>query len=100
MKKQKNIIKLGEDFVENKKMNQDYWSDFKTLRECYGKWSGRKEYIYNYYQGLLSLNCDKVLDYGIRSYNSMIIVLHAIVEKDGKRLYLVITPSHNWYSEI
>lgn len=100
MSKQKNIIKLGEEFVENKKYNMEYWDEFKTLRECFGRWSDAKENIYNYYRNLLENNCDRVENYGIRGYNSMIITLHAIVEKDGKRLYLVITPSHNWYNEI
>jgi hypothetical protein len=100
MKKQKNIIKIGEEFQENKKMTQDYWTEFKTLRECYGKWSDAKENVYNYYKNLLNNNCDSVEKYGIRSFNCNVIVLHAIVEKEGKKLYLVITPSHNWYSEI
>lgn len=101
MSKQKNIINMGEEFQENKKMIQEvYYNEFKTLGQCYDNWSDAKEHIYNYYRYLLNDNCDKVENYGIRSFNSMIIVLHAIVEKDGKRLYLVITPSHNWYNEI
>ena len=100
MKKQKNIIKMGEEFQENKKMTQEFYNEFKTLRECYGKWSDAKENVYNYYKNLLNNNCENVEKYGIRSFNCNVIVLHAIVEKEGKRLYLVITPSHNWYSEI
>lgn len=100
MSKQKNIIKIGEEFVEKKQLEQGYWTQFKTLRECFGRWSDAKENVYNYYEKLLHDNCNKVLNYGIRGYNSMIITLHAIVEKDNKRLYLMITPSHNWYKEI
>lgn len=101
MSKTKNIINLGEEFQENKKMEQgEYYKEFKTLRECYGKWSDTKERVYNYYKNLLNNNTDKVEKYGIRSYNSMVIVLHAIVEKDNKKYYLVITPSYNWYVEI
>lgn len=98
MKKRK--IELGEEFVENKKMTQDYWVDFKTLEDCYSKCSFAKINIFNRYKNLLLENADKVIDYGVRGYNSMIITLHAIVEKDGKRFYLVITPSNNWFNEI
>lgn len=100
MKKEKKKIMLGEEFVENKKMQQGYYSDFLELEDCYGRCSERKRYIYNYYFNLLHNNCDRVLAYGVRSFNSMIIVLHAKVEKDGKLLYLVITPSYNWFNEI
>lgn len=101
MTKTKNIINMGENFQENKKMIQEeYYSEFKTLRQCYNSWSDAKENVYNNYRKLLNDNCDKVENYGIRSYNSNEIVLHAIVEKDNKRLYLVITKAHNWYNEI
>lgn len=101
MKKEKRIINLGEEFKENKKMEQgEYYKEFKTLRECYEKWSDTKERVYNYYRRLLNDNTDKVEKYGVRSYNSMVIVLHAIVEKDNKKYYLVITPSHNYFNEI
>lgn len=101
MTKTKNIINMGEDFRENKKMIQEeYYSEFKTLGQCYDNWSDAKENVYNNYRKLLNDNCDKVINYGIRSYNTNVIVLHAIVEKEGKKLYLVITPSYNWYNEI
>ena len=101
MKKEKRIINLGEEFKENKKMVQEeYYKKFKTLRECYGKWSDAKENVYNYYRNLLNNNADKVENYGIRSYNANVIVLHAIVEKDNKKYYLVITPAHNYFNEI
>ncbi len=101
MKKEKRIINLGEEFQENKKMVQEeYYQEFKTLRECYGKWSDAKENVYNYYKNLLNNNADKVENYGIRSYNANVIILHAIIEKDNKKYYLVITPSYNWFNEI
>ena len=100
MSKTKNIIKLGEEFAENKKISMEYWEEFKTLRQCYNSWSNAKENVYYNYRKLLNDNCDKVKNYGIRSYNANIIVLHAIVEKDNKKYYLVITPAHNWYKEI
>lgn len=99
-KKEKNIIELGEEFAENKKIEQGYYTEFKELYDCYGKCSDAKIRIFNYYKNLLEKNTDDVIDYGIRSYNSMVIILHAIVEKNGKKLYLVITPTYNWYKEI
>jgi len=101
MSKTKNIINLGEDFEEKRNLEQgEYYKEFKTLRECYGKWSEAKENIYNYYKNLLNNNTDKVENYGIRSYNANVITLHAIVEKNNKKYYLVITPSYNWFNEI
>ena len=101
MKKEKRIINLGEEFQENKKMEQEeYYQEFKTLRECYEKWSDAKENVYNYYKNLLNNNADKVENYGIRTYNANVITLHAIVEKDNKKYYLVITPAHNYFNEL
>lgn len=101
MKKEKRIINLGEEFKENKKMVQEeYYKEFKTLGECYDRWSDTKERVYNYYRNLLNENADKVENYGIRSYNANVIILHAIIEKENKKYYLVITPSYNWFSEI
>lgn len=102
MKKAK-IINFGEDFNRKKNILEGfntYLSDFKTLRQCFTRWSNAKENIYNKYYNLLKNNCDKIINYGIRSYNSMIIVLHAIVIKDGIKYYLMITPTYNWYIEI
>ncbi len=100
MRKEKKKLLLGEEFVENKRLEQGYYNEFKTLRQCYGRWSDAKENIFNYYKRLLSENTEKVEEYGIRSYNSNVIILHAIVEKEGKKLYLVITPSYNWFKEL
>ncbi len=99
-KKEKNIINLGEEFVENKNFTQEYYTQFKTLSDCYGSWSTAKQNVFNYYKNLLEKNTDKVIQYGIRSYNCNVIILHAIVEKEGKKLYTVITPSYNWYNEV
>lgn len=99
MKKEKKKIEIGEEFVENKNFMQEYYQNFKTLKECYGKWSDAKENIFNYYKKLLEDN-SKVINYGIRSYNANVIVLHAEIEKDNKKYYLVITPSYNWFNEI
>jgi hypothetical protein len=100
MRKEKKKLLLGEEFVENKSMKQGFYTEFKTLRECFNSWSYAKENIFNYYKNIITNNCDKVLEYGVRSYNSMIIVLHAIIEKEGKKYYLVITPSYNWFNEL
>lgn len=101
MSKKLNTINLGADFKEKRNLEQgEYYKEFKTLRECYGRWSSDKENIYNYYKNLLNNNADKVEKYGIRSYNGWFIQLHAIVEKDNKRYYLLITKAHNYYVEI
>ena len=96
----KRIIKMGEEFQENKRLEQDFYTDFKRLDDCYSKCSDTKRNIYNYYYNLLKENTDKVEKYGVRSYNCNFINLHAIVEKDNKKLYLLITPSHNYFNEM
>ena len=100
MKKEKKKIMLGEEFTENKKMEKGYYSEFKTLGDCYNSWSYRKQAVFDNYKNLLNNNCDEVLNYGIRSYNSNVIILHAEVMKENKKYYLVITPSYNWFNEI
>ena len=100
MRKENKKLMLGEEFNENKSLSMDYFEDFKTLGQCYGHWSTAKENIYTYYANLIANNVDNVINYGIRSYNSNIIVLHAIVEKDNKKYYLMITPSYNWFKEV
>ena len=98
MKKEKNKINIGEDFIE--KDLYEYNAEYKTLRECFDSWSDKKEEVYNKYLKLLNENTDKVERYGIDSYNRNVIVLNAIVKKDNKKYYLYITPCHNWYKEI
>ena len=100
MRKRETIL-IGEEFNKKSSILKDfsYFRDFKSLYECYSRCSEAKHNIYNYYEKLLFNNCDRVLEYGVRSYNSMIIVLHAIVEKEGKKYYLMITPSYNWYCD-
>ncbi len=100
MKKEKKKIIIGEEFTENKSIQQGVYTDFKTLRQCFNSWSDAKENVFNYYKNIITNNCDEVLNYGIRSHNGWIINLHAIVEKEGKKLYLVITPSYNWFKEL
>lgn len=94
-------INLGEDFeiVNNNKINY-YCKQFKTMYQCYNRPSQEKESIYNYYYNLLLNNCDSVLSYGVRSYNTFMITLNAIIEKDNKRYYVLITPAHNYIIEI
>ena len=99
MKKTKKTIMIGEEFVENSSMGQGYYDRFKTLGECYDNWSNAKQRVYDYYLDLLQKNSN-LERYGIRSYNCNVIVLHAITELNGQRLYLTITPSHNWFVEI
>ena len=95
-----NIINFGEDFYKKNSIKNDYYTEFYTLNQCFNKWSTFKQNIYNYYYELLKKNSDKIIDYGIRSYNSMIINLHSIIIKDNKKYYLLITPAHNYYMEL
>ena len=99
MRKEKKIIEIGENFTFKKGIKDGYFTEYKTLYQCYNRPSDAKINIYNYYEKLLYNNCDAVLNYGIRSYNSMIIVLHAEITKDNKRYYVKITPSYNWIEE-
>lgn len=94
----KNAINFGEVFY--KKNSLDYVGNFDSLRDVFGSYSRQKEAIYNAYYELLCKNCDKVINYGIRSASRWLITLEAEVIKDEKRYYLVITKSYNWYKEL
>lgn len=99
----KNIINFGEDFAYKKGIfNNPQMYDFKSLNQCFNRWSDAKDFIYYKYERMLRENTDNFnfLYYGIKSYNCNIITLHAIVEKNGKKYYLYITPSYNYYEEI
>lgn len=100
MKKQKKVLELGEEFLENSSMEQGYYTQFKRLEDCYTKCSDAKKSVYNYYFNLLKNNADYIESYGVRSYNCNFINLHSIVEKNNKKYYLLITPSHNYFREI
>lgn len=97
-------LEIGEQFKRKSNIlegyKNGYFKEFKTLKQCFNKWSDAKENIYNKYYNLLKNNCDDVINYGVRSFNSMIIVLHALVIKNGVKYYLMITPSYNYYVEI
>lgn len=103
-KKNNNIIMLGgESFKKNTRLYyNDYFKDsFKSLNECYNSWSDRKEYIFNhYYNMLVNEKRVNILKYGVRSFNSNIIVLGAIIKKNNKKYYLMITPTYNYFNEI
>lgn len=96
-----NIINLGEDFkkVSNKKIDI-FNKRFLTIYQCYNRPSQEKENIYNYYYNLLINNCDSVLYYGVKSYNTFKIILNAIIKKENKKYYVLITPAHNYILEI
>lgn len=98
MKKEKRYLNLGEEFKE--KNNLYIRGNYDGLYDCYDRPSGRKAYIYDYYERLLRDNADRVERYGVASYNTMIITLEAIIQKDGKRYYIYITPSYNYYMEL
>ena len=97
-RKEKNYIKLGEDFeiVNNLYIRNNY----SGLYDCYGRPSERKAYIYDHYMQLIYQNSDRLLKYGIASYNCHMITLEAEILKDSKLYYLYITPSHNYIMEI
>ena len=98
MKKEKRYLKLGETFQE--KNNLFIRGNYDYLYQCYDRPSGRKVYIYDYYERLLRDNADRVECYGVASYNTMIITLEAVIQKEGKRYYIYITPSYNYYMEL
>jgi len=93
-------INLGEEFKIKKGLQCEYLKEFKSLFECYDRPSQAKENIYNYYLKLLYNNCDDVLVYGVRSYNTFTITLHAKIKKDNKLYYVLITPSYNYIEQI
>ena len=96
----KNILNVGEDFKRKNNIKNDYFKEYYTLNQCYNKWSIYKQQIYNYYYDLLQKNCDSVINYGIRGFNCMIITLHAIIKKNNKKYYLLITPKNNYFMEL
>ena len=98
MKKEKRYLNLGEEFKE--KNNLYIRGNYDGLYDCYDRPSGRKAYIYDYYERLLRDNADRVERYGVASYNTMIITLEADIIKDGKRYYIYITPSYNYFMEL
>lgn len=98
MKKEKRYLNLGEEFKE--KNNLYIRGNYDGLYDCYDRPSGRKAYIYDYYERLLRDNADRVERYGVASYNTNIITLEADIIKDGKRYYIYITPSYNYFMEL
>lgn len=98
MKKEKRYLNLGEEFKE--KNNLYIRGNYDGLYNCYDRPSGRKAYIYDYYERLLRDNADRVERYGVASFNTMIITLEADIIKDGKRYYIYITPSYNYFMEL
>ena len=101
MKKQKQIINIGEDFtVERKKVNYNDIGDFMTLYQCYERPSDTKANIYYKYERMLYDNCEYIENYGVKSYNTFIVNLHAIIKINGVKYYATITPSYNKLFEI
>lgn len=102
-KKKNNILMLGgEEFKRKNNIyyNNYYSNNFKSLNQCYDRPSTTKQWIYNKYYDLLLNNTDSILEYGVRSYNTFMITLEAIIMKNKKRYYLMITPSYNYFMEI
>lgn len=100
-KEKNNIINLGEDFKKVSSKKIDIFNKrFLTLYQCYNRPSQEKESIYNYYYQLLCNNCESVYQYGVKSYNTFMINLNAIIEKNNTLYYVLITPAHNYILEI
>lgn len=102
-KKSSNILKLGDETFKRKNniyYNNYYSGSYKTLNQCYDRPSTTKQWIYNKYYDLLLNNTDSILDYGVRSYNTFMITLEAIIKKNNKKYYIMITPSYNYFMEI
>ena len=97
-RKEKRYINLGEDFL----LKNDLYirGNYDGLYDCYNRPSGRKAYIFDYYRRLLENNADRVIRYGIGSYNCNIITLEADIIKDGIKYYVYITPSYNYIMEL
>lgn len=93
-------IELGETFKVKKGLRCDYLREYKALYNCYTRPSQSKINIYNKYFNLLKDNCDDIIRYGVRSFNTFMITLHAEIKKDNKIYYVFITPSYNYIEEI
>ena len=100
MKKEQKCVEIGEFFRVVNNIKDGYSGHYWPLYACYKRPSWNKEHIYKQYEDMLYANCDNVIEYGIRSFNSMIITLEAIIEKDGQKYYLKITPSYNYAQPI
>jgi len=102
-KSSKNILRIGdEDFKRKNNIYYNYYNNnFKSLDECYDRPSATKKWIYNkYYDMLLKEKNVEIISYGVKSYNTFMITLEAIIIKNKKRYYLMITPSYNYFMEI
>lgn len=72
--------------------------DFKNLEQCYTRCSTSKVSIFNYWKNVLKdfITLDFYRNYfGVRSFNSNMITLHALIMLDNKLYYVDITKSHN-----
>ena len=103
-KKNKNVIVLGGEEFKRKNniyFNNYYSNNFKSLYQCYDRPSQSKQWIYNkYYDLLLKEKNTSILEYGVRSYNTFMITLEAIIQKNNKKYYLMITPNYNYFMEL
>lgn len=102
-KKSSNILKIGDETFKRKNniYYNYFYNNFKSLEECYDRPSTTKQWIYNkYYDMLLKEKNVEILSYGIRSFNTFMITLEAIIKKNNKKYYLMITPSYNYFMEI
>lgn len=73
----------------------DYWyHNGRTLRECYKNCSGAKLRAYDYCLNLCTSLSGK--NFGIRGYNCMAFTVHFTFEMFGISFYAVITKCHNY----
>ena len=98
-RKEKEIIRIGSEDFELQKDELRYTEvirrDYKDISNCYQKCSSKKYDIFTYYYNLLESNSSHVIRYGINSYNTNIITIHALIDIDYQEYYVYITPTKN-----
>lgn len=67
----------------------------RTLYDCYGKPSDKKEAIWNDWHNYFTETLH-TYDFGIASYSCNFFTIEAMFVHEGVRYYARITPSHNY----
>lgn len=98
-RKEKEIIRIGSEDFELQKDELKYTDvirkDYKDIFNCYKKCSSKKYDVFTYYYNLLDNNSLRVIRYGIKSYNTNIITIQAIIDINYQEFYIYITPTKN-----
>ena len=93
-------------FTESEKAFPRAFKYGKHLCECYARPSREKERIFNQCQEEtleLSNNLKMSIDWiftGVKSFNTCIFTYQAKMEDDKRTIYILITPSYNYYYEL